>query len=368
MVDVTGELRIERLVAGGEGLGHLADGRVIFVPGAFPGDLVKITSGKGKKKWGRAEEWTLLEESPDRVVSPCTWSDRCGGCDWMGYDLNAQRRAKGELVVDALRRTGRLEGVPDVVTVVSEGPDLGWRTRVRFHADRGRAIGFHARRTRRVIRIDSCAVADPRINAQLITLRKSRPAEGTITVQVEGDEIAVHRGNAPFVQANPYVNARLVADVVAGALSRVGESARFLELYAGAGNFTVPLGRAGLSGVSIEYQKRSVVRARAAAREAGLGEVLEITMGKVEVELPSLDAAPFDLVLLDPPRAGAKEAIEAVAVREPPWIGYVSCDPVTLARDLGVLQSMGYTLDSVTAYDMFPHTHHVETLAWMKRA
>ncbi len=358
MAQWQGEIRIESLAAGGEGVGRL-DGRAVFVPGAFPGDVVSVTRGRLKKRWGRAEAWDLVEASPDRVSPPCAWSDRCGGCDWIGYDLAAQRAAKATIVRDALERLGGLE-VPGPVEVVAAGPDLGWRRRVRLHVRQ--EIGFHARRSRTIVPIDRCAVADHRINEALTRLRGARPKAGTITVQVEGEGTATYAGEAPFVQANPAVNARLVEDVVAASS---GRARRFLELFAGDGNFGVPLAAAGLAGVTVESNSEAVARARAAAAAAGVGAELDIRAGTAAAALAAEDEPP-DLVLLDPPRAGAKDLMAPLAALGPPWIAYVSCDPGTLARDLGTLAARGYRLGSVTAYDMFPHTHHVETVAWMR--
>ena len=364
MQNITGEVRIDRLVAGGEGLGHMEDGRVVFVPGTFPGDLVAIESAKGKKKWARAEEWTVLEPSPERVDPPCEYADRCGGCDWMGYALDAQRRAKASLVLDALRRTGGLEGVPESLEVIAAGPDLGWRRTVRFHIDKKGVVGFHARRTREVVGIKRCAVADPRINEKLLGLRGK---SAMLTVQVEAGSVAVHKEYAPFVQANPWVNGRLSADLVKGAGERFA-GGRFLELFCGGGNFTVPLGKAGLAGVAVEGNRTAYKRAKAAIKEAALGGAIEVKFGEAVALLGEFDDGAFDAVLLDPPRVGAREAMEPIVALNPAWIGYVSCDQVTLARDLEVLQDAGYRLDTVAAYDMFPHTHHVETLVWMRRS
>jgi tRNA/tmRNA/rRNA uracil-C5-methylase (TrmA/RlmC/RlmD family) len=357
MAQLQGEVRIDSLGAGGEGVGRL-EGRAVFVPGAFPGDLVSVTRGKLKKRWGRAESWDLLERSPDRVESPCRWSGRCGGCDWMGYGVSAQRLGQGAILVDSLRRLGTLGGVPDEIEVVAAGPELGWRQRVRLHV-RG-DVGFHARKSRTIVPIDRCVVADDRINAVLTELRATPQGPGTITIQVEDEAANSYRGDAPFVQANPHVNTRLVADVVA-----LAEGAGpFLELFAGGGNFTIPLAEAGLSGVTIESHGGAVAAARAWAERVGVEAQLDIRLGDATRLSPDISA---DLVLLDPPRVGAKETMGAIAELGPATVIYVSCDPGTLARDLRLLQDNGYALAGITAYDMFPHTHHVEAVAVMRR-
>ena len=360
MAAPTGEVRIERLVAGGDGLAHLDDGRVVFVPGAFPGDLVTLEGGRGKKRWARADRWSLVEPSPDRVEPPCRWADRCGGCDWMGLDVAAQRRAKAAIVAEALRRTGRLQGVPETIEVVSAGPELGWRTRLRLHVVGGR-VGFFARGSHDIVPVDRCVVADPRVVDEMVKVAADPPDSDLVTIQVDRDGTTVYTGPAPFSQANPWVNERLVADVVSEA-SACGS--RFLELYAGSGNFSLALARAGLSGVTVESHGAAVKEARASAAVAGLDSVLDIRVADAAA-VPAV--AGVDVVVLDPPRAGARDALEGIVRLDARHIGYVSCDPVTLARDLSMLQGEGYRLRSVLAYDMFPHTHHVETVAWMER-
>jgi 23S rRNA (uracil1939-C5)-methyltransferase len=168
-----------------------------------------------------------------------------------------------------------------------------------------------------------------------------------------------------FTQVNWRVNLELVSRVVAGARARAARS--FLDLYAGVGNFAIPLASAGLSGVAIE-KNRSAARALSeAARAQKLA--CEAVAGEVGSSLARLvkKGQRFELVVLDPPRAGAKDAVRGVLSLAPQTIAYVACDPVTLARDVRALRSGGFELVEVTCFDMFPQTHHVETLAWLSR-
>jgi 23S rRNA (uracil1939-C5)-methyltransferase len=170
---------------------------------------------------------------------------------------------------------------------------------------------------------------------------------------------------ASFTQVNPAVNAALVEAVTAGATALGART--FLDLYAGSGNFSLPLAGGGRSGVMVELEPTAADSARREAASRGLSlEVIALSSAR-GLEKLNARGARFDLVVLDPPRAGAKEAIGGIVQLRPPGIAYVSCDPVTLARDLKELVAVGYALESVSCFDMFPHTHHVETLAWLGR-
>jgi 23S rRNA (uracil1939-C5)-methyltransferase len=178
--------------------------------------------------------------------------------------------------------------------------------------------------------------------------------------------VRVGAGPGVFTQVNPDVNAVLVEELVAGARAR--NVTRFCDLFAGVGNFALPLLATGMSGVAVELDVRAVDSARRAAREAGLPADGFVAQDAARF-LASLGRPepPFDLVILDPPRRGAKDVLESVVRIGPRHIAMCSCDPVTLARDLATLARSGYELESVRGFDMFPQTHHLEALAWMER-
>ncbi|MCA9626841.1 MAG: class I SAM-dependent RNA methyltransferase [Myxococcales bacterium] len=183
------------------------------------------------------------------------------------------------------------------------------------------------------------------------------------------DELYLSVPPAAFAQVNPEVNRSLIGAVVEGARRRA--AARFLDLYCGAGNFSFPLAAAGLSGVGIEISDAAITAAKSHRPrvEALLGRELDLEFhaGDVEPALSQLPRRDFDLILLDPPRAGAKASLSFVVQSEAHWLCMCSCDPVTLARDLRELVHSGFELEQLTAYDMFPHTHHVAALAWLRR-
>jgi tRNA/tmRNA/rRNA uracil-C5-methylase (TrmA/RlmC/RlmD family) len=166
-----------------------------------------------------------------------------------------------------------------------------------------------------------------------------------------------------FTQVNWPVNQHLVQAVLDGARERAVLA--FCDLYCGAGNFSLPLFASGLRGVGIEASKFAIAAAKRAASEQRLGSA-RFVAGDVRDALSKLPRGEsFDLVVLDPPRTGAREILPELIRRAPRYIAYCACDPVTLARDLRTLCDAGYVLEQVKGFDMFPQTHHFETLVWL---
>lgn len=406
---------VDRLVPGGDGMARTPDGRAAFVPGGLPGDLIRPLGVRERRRHVTVERWELVEPGPDRRSDlPCPLAGRCGGCDWMALEPDAQLKAKGAVLRDALRRIGGLE--LEVADPEQIGSDLGYRTRLRLHPDRSGYPGLYERGSHRVVAVPRCPVAHDAINDGLARLRNhlaclpntrelelraapiGHPVAAAVytgpawfpwrdalvalaqeyPVLLDGEplgappdqawplpgglELRVPMGD--FVQVNPAVNRVLVEAVVHGARQR--SAATFVDLYCGAGNFSLSLLSLGLTGVGIEISKEACEVAARNAREAGLeGRFLAGDAAQRLARL-ELESAP-DLLVLDPPRTGAKEVVPAIAALSPAHVAYVSCDPATLARDLRALGERGYEVVEVRAFDMFPQTHHVEALAWLRR-
>ena len=373
-----------------------------FVEGAFPGETVKPLETVTKKDYARATRFELVTSSPDRVEAVCPVVDACGGCDWMRLAREAELRHKASVVAEALERTGgiKLAAVPEIVTA---GSELGYRSRVRLHVDASGRVGYFARGTHRLVEVPGCPVAEPEVERGMSLVRavaneapqamarfetvevrsgddglefvmipqKDADRRGADSERVlarlrEHGSVTISRGSADFSQVNRAVNAALVERVVKGAIAR--GMTTFLDLYAGSGNFGVPLARAGLTGVLVEGDAKAAERARARAKREALENlsVLSRDVSRALEELSRKKRA-FDLVLLDPPRTGAKSAIPGLLELAPRAIAYVACDPVTLARDVRLLGEKAWKVVELTCFDMFPKTHHVETLVWLER-
>lgn len=406
------EVTIERILPGGLGLAH-ADGKTIMVALAAPGDRlrVRIDRVKGNVSFAQIEE--ILTPSPHRVEPPCPYFGRCGGCDFQHMTYQAQLDAKVEIVRDCLRRLARIENIPDFQIVAAPSP-WHYRSRAQWQYDAVRQkLGYFESGSRNVCDVAECAVLAPELQKTLASLR-SGMQEGLLPESArdfravtgnEGVSIApgvrgltviegsdwikdseetrditrtihgeTYRLNAEsFFQANDGLLPELI-DAAIGEAS--GETA--LDLYCGAGLFTLPLARRFKQVVCVESDTAAAGFARdnlASARltnaevvKSDVGLWLEAVRRSDSSKLSEKSAAALhgqmDFILLDPPRTGAESRVIAgVLGLKPRRISYVSCDPATLARDLKKLIAGGYNLTSVRAFDIFPQTHHVETVA-----
>jgi len=337
---------------GGHCVTRLESGRVVFVRHALPGERVvlEVTEGTDGDRFWRADAVEVRDASPDRVVPPCPFAGpgRCGGCDFQHVDLGRQRALKAEVVREQLSRLAHLdvevtvEPVPGVPPHVDDG--LRWRTRQRFVPLPGGRLGMRKHRSHDVVEVDDCLIA-------------GAPTEHEVrgvTFEVEDDG---------FWQVHPGAPEVLVEAVLSFLEPQPGESV--LDLYAGVGLFARfvadAVGDPALVTV-VEGDRRACAHAEANVPGA------TVLPGDVAAVLAGLPAEPVDLVVLDPPREGAKrKVVEAVAARRPRAVAYVACDPAALARDVAILAEHGYGLERLRAFDLFPMTHHVECVALLTR-
>jgi 23S rRNA (uracil1939-C5)-methyltransferase len=400
------EVTIERILPGGLGLAH-ADGRTVMVALAAPGDRLRVSVDrvKGNVAFALIEE--VIEPSPQRVDPPCQYFGRCGGCDFQQLTYQAQLDAKVEIIKDCLHRIGRIENVPDFQITPAPNP-WHYRTRAQWQYDAiRRKLGYFESGSRRVCDVAECAVLAPQLQQTLSVLRE-RMQEGSLPEDardfraVAGDEgvsLAPDPGGNPTVRegADPKLNreeVRVISRQISGETYRLnaerffqangdlvpqlidaalneasGETA--VELYCGVGLFTVPLARRFVQVSGIEGDAAATRFARANLESANLEntQIINQDVGDwlehdAAARLSGRDESPqADFLLLDPPRTGAESRVIAgVLTLKPKRISYVSCDPATLARDLRKLIGGGCTLESIAAFDMFPQTHHVETV------
>ena len=324
------------------------EGRAVFVRHALPGEsaLIRITEGTDGDRFWRADAVEIRDASADRVIPPCPYAgpDACGGCDFQHVMPARQRSLKAEVVSEQLRRLAGLDVAVTVEAVPGDVDGLHWRTRQRYveRADGGRAMRKH--RSHELVAIEECLLEAP---------------EGP-RHRVHGIDFEVADGG--FWQVHPGAPEALV-DAVLGALDpQPGESA--LDLYAGVGLFArflldrVGGGESPGRVVAVEGDRRAsrLTLTNAPGAEATAGDVAEVLAASYD--------GPFDLVVLDPPREGAKrKVVEQVVARAPRAVAYVACDPAALARDVAIFAEHGYALTSLRAFDLFPMTHHVECVA-----
>ncbi len=378
-------LEITSVAHGGDGIGRV-DGQVCFVPYALPGDTVRVRINHRGARMLRGSIDEILTPSPHRVAPACVNHGSCGACIWGHFAYPAQAEWKQRIVRDSL---SRMAGV-DIDVQWVEAPELreGYRTRAEFHGDVER-FGFFAPGTHAVTDTLSHPSCHPRINAQMEALREPRiKGEVTVTVNPEGDEVmiwtafACRRLKQRFPEAecaqdrSPHRNYFLFdgAPIVNGAFSQsslllnrllvrtahamtTGRSV--LDLYCGNGNLSLGL-PAATEVAGMDHNGAAVKLARKITGR-------DYRSGGEDAMLRLLRAQSWETILLDPPRTGAKTLMPALAQASAHAIVYVSCDPATLARDLGVLCAAGWRVVRCTAIDLFPNTPHVETVCRLER-
>ncbi|MER7830689.1 class I SAM-dependent RNA methyltransferase [Streptomyces sp. NPDC095602] len=419
------EVEVGPVAHGGHCIARTEEGRVLFVRHALPGERVvaRVTEGDETSRFLRADAVAVLDASKDRIPAPCPYAGpgRCGGCDWQHAKPGAQRRLKGEVIAEQLRRLAGLtpeEAGWDGTVVPAEGDKLPagevpqWRTRVQYAVDASGRAGLRRHRSHEVEPIDHCMIAaegvselgvekrewpgmasveaiaatgsqdrqvvlTPRPGARLPLVELDKPVS---VLRVEEKDGGVHRvhgrpfvreraddrtyrvGNGGFWQVHPKAADTLVRAVMQGLLPRKGDTA--LDLYCGVGLFAGALAdRVGDKGavLGIESGKRAVEDARHNLQ--GFDRV-RIEQGKVDQVLPRTGITDVDLIVLDPPRAGAgKQVVRHLAALGARRIAYVACDPAALARDLAYFHEAGYKPRTLRAFDLFPMTHHVECVA-----
>lgn len=345
------ELEIVDLAFGGAGVAR-HEGKVYFVPFTAPGDRVRAQVRRAKKSFVEADLVEVLQPSADRVEPRCPYFGRCGGCAYQHLAYERQLEAKQRQVEQTLRRVGRLAAVP-MEPIVPSPKQYHFRNRIRVHVQNGQA-GFYAHRSHQLVPIAQCPISEPAVNEALHDLRRRAVRDGDYTV------IGKDRG-AFFEQTNDGVAAELVSLVESWLWA--GQKT-LVDAYCGAGFFAHRLASRFTEAVGIEENEHAVAHARrqAGENERYLAGDVAVLLGDV---LTGADLAKTTLVL-DPPAAGlAPRVVEMILVNPPAQLIYVSCDPATLARDLGLLTKR-YELEVVRPLDMFPQTAEVEVAARLR--
>ena len=420
---------ITGMAYGGKGIARL-HGKVIFIEGTVPGDVVDARIVEDQGRYAEATCLSLREPSSLRGPSPCPVSDVCGGCQWQGLAYEQQLTWKRGFVEAALQRIGKLSGATAPgVELIGSPATQAYRNRilVRLHvqADGRILLGYFRRGTHDLVPIQACQIAAHAINTGLEALTRlqlpklaglrvrlelqeighdhklvvtvypsdGRSAEVTQLTQVIQSLPMVHWAGLVFdLPRAPYVP--LESDLGVNFLTQPGQfqqvnlalnrslrrlvhsyaelvqANRILDLFCGSGNLSLPLANGVRYIEGVEFNKKAIMCATETAHSNGITNVLYLS-GDAEKHLwkCSKGGESFDLVILDPPRQGMYQGMIPLKNLQPQHIIYVSCDPTTLARDLGALSKKdGYRIERLVALDFFPNTHHIETVACLRRA
>jgi 23S rRNA (uracil1939-C5)-methyltransferase len=377
---------------------------IVQVPGGVPGDVLEVRTVRQQGSTVHAEMIGVVTPSPDRQVPPCPWSTACGGCDLDALTYPGQLKAKAEIVRHALR-------LDRPVSIVPSPRPSQYRARIRLEVREGRA-GFHGVRSHALVEIAECGLVRPevaegiqKVRGWLSTsasvglthveirsdgsrvvyawessgevpraTRDALPALGDValdgrklagepTLSLEVAGATLRASPKSFFQVNLEINQALV-QVVLDAVAAVSPE-RVLDLYAGIGNFGLPIARKlRVPVLAVEREGQSMEDLKASAHLAGVSLLRTLAM---PVEKFDTSREPFDLVVLDPPRAGAPGVIPRLLAARPRRLIYVACNPPHAVRDLKAAFDAGYTLTQVQAFDQFPDTHHVEAVFVLDR-
>ncbi|MGI9056656.1 MAG: class I SAM-dependent RNA methyltransferase [Pyrinomonadaceae bacterium] len=378
---------IEIIVPNGYGLAF-AENLTVFVPLAAAGDQLRVRIYQVKNKTAFAEIVEILEPSDLRIEPPCEYFGRCGGCDFQQMNYENQLAAKVAIIKDCLTRIGKIKYEKEI-EIIPSPREFNYRARAQWHVDtRRQKVGYFQRNSHKVIDVQHCPILTEDLQKILTEVRETIEWESFWSEKIE-IEAAGANGNVSlysseiiepteeisftvngekyfysakiFFQGNPFLIEKLLELALQNASGKTA-----LDLYCGVGLFTLPLARKFEKVIGVEANRDAIDFAGKSVENARL-ENVEFYTESVDDFLDENKLSDIDFILLDPPRSGAeKRTIENIIKIKPERISYVSCEPSVLARDLRMLIDNGYTIESMTALDLFPQTHHIETVVSLK--
>jgi len=406
-------VRIEKSVYGGDGLGRLADGRAVFVPFTLPGEDVLVEIVEDNRNFTRGQALEIRSPSARRAAPRCPHFGTCGGCHYQHLAYADQLELKLQILTDQLQRLGGISS-PPLSGISPSRETWNYRNQVQFHLDAQGQPGYMDHTGKQVLPISECFLPQLELEALRLQLDLSpdagltraalrqdslgeqfillegvdelppemsldlpasvcyrRPDGRVLTLaghdqlvyEVLGKQLIISPES--FFQVNLNAAGEMLSHVLA--LLPAGRDLRILELYSGAGFFSVFLAEKCRELIAVESAPSACYDF---ANNLDAYDHISLYEGAVEHVLPALasELKGIDLVLLDPPRAGLlAPARKALQELNPKQIIYASCDPSTLARDLKHLIAAGYMLHDVRAFDMFPQTYHIEAVAMLSR-
>lgn len=401
------ETKILRLNNEGEGVG-IIDNIVTFIKGALKDEVVKVKIDEIYKNYAKASIIEIVEKSIDRRIPICPYFDYCGGCNLMHMDYNDQLKFKKEKIESIFKKICNMD---ITLSSINSYNTLNYRNKVVFKVKDDK-IGFYRSKTNEIIDINECIISDIKINEVLLKLRKfikdnTNHKITEVMIRVCNDEIMisinklnddykdefiklfnyvssiyisdelVHGMNSlnqklnnlvfdvspkSFFQVNPETAENLYNKV----LSFINNSDTIVDLYSGTGTITMLLSKKARRVIGIEVVKDAVIDAKNNLLLNNIDNV-EFICDKVENKIDTLKDLNVDTLVMDPPRSGSdKKTLKSILEIEPKSIIYISCNPVTLARDINTLKEK-YEIKDISAFDMFPQTYHVEIVCFLER-
>ncbi len=412
-----------KLVYGGEALGH-AEGHAVLVPRALPGERLEVEPVRVAKGVVHARPLRVLEAASERIDPPCPYFGRCGGCHYQHLDIGHQVAWKEEILRETLRRIGKITWDREIT--VHQADPWNYRNQAQLkvvHNDSGEAaLGFFAGESHQLVPIDECLILSPRLNQALGQLRQPQwlsrlrgcreiellaneqddqvritlqgtfgageaeplardllqQVEGAVAVALQDGRRVQKFGESAFIyrvgefkyQLSPgsfFQSSRHLLPELVAAVTEMAPGDLALDLYAGAGLFTLPLARRFKQVIGVESYPAAARDLEANVGNHGLKHVRAVAQSAFDFLRRFAQTGP-DLVILDPPRSGVgASALKYLVDLRPQRIHYVACHPPTWARDLAFLLGQDYRLEGVEMFDCFPQTYHIECLARLAR-
>jgi 23S rRNA (uracil1939-C5)-methyltransferase len=424
-------VNIERIIPGGHGLAF-KEGRATFVPLSVPGDRVLVHQFRDRRHYLEAQSIEVVEGSAQRVAPPCPHFGDCGGCDFQHMTYECQLHSKQEILLDALRRVGKIRLSTSEISLIPS-PPFAYRNRLQLKISNCDKFswGFFANASHRVCAVQGCLIASEELWQFLPVLERLIEASPSVRGRLEEVEIfqgdqdqylvdfrlgetpssleqlgqdlrrsmtdwegnnvslflstasgealkvwggghvwksvgdfEYRVGRGSFFQINDLLLGKLLASVVEGFSGK-----RALDLYCGVGFFSLELAKNFEEVWAVEKNLFAIedLRENVLRNQVHNIKIFPQDLGDF-IQRSGSPLQDFDLVLLDPPRAGlAKESVAQLAMLGVPDVVYVSCDPATLARDLRIFLDHQYELSSLNILDLFPQTHHLETVARLRK-
>jgi 23S rRNA (uracil1939-C5)-methyltransferase len=408
----THEIILTTFTYGGDAMGRLADNRAVFVPFGLPGERARVRLTEEKKNFARGEIVEILEVSKDRITPKCKHFGECGGCHYQNLPYEKQLIAKTEILIDQLKRIGKIENPPVQPIGASPNP-WSYRNHIQFSLTGDGKLGYVfplPMGEGRVGAITECHIPEAAINDfwsqlefepetdiervsiragmnddLLVVLESESPEPPELEIQagisiahVYEENTVVIAGNdhifirvldrdfkvsaASFFQVNTAMAEKMVQHLLA--CLPVSSSTTLLDVYCGVGLFSAFFASKCKTVIGIESSESSCEDFAVNLDEFDNVELYE---GQAEDVIPHLEVQP-DIVVVDPPRAGLDKAVvDGILNLNPSVIAYVSCDPSTLARDAARLINGGYKLKEITPFDLFPQTYHIESISIFER-
>ena len=357
------QVRVEKVAHGGHFIAR-NEGQVIFIRDTAPGELVEIEITSKAKGFLRANVLKVLESSPERITPPCQYAGKCGGCDFQHLNLPYQRVLKAEVIKEQFSRIAKMDIEVQVHEVL---PTTRYRTHIRGVANDAGEFGIYASRSHDIIPIKDCLIAGEELHVPELAIEKYEPMQ---PVEVpEGDQTREVKGKSLLVKAGAFWqrhrNAPEVLTTAFLELAKLKNGEHLLDLYGGVGLFSsVAIDQLGAGG-RIDLVESAIPATESARENFRANPNVKIVRDDVAKALRDIKRA--DVVVLDPPRAGAgAEVVDAIIRIKPSRVIYVACDPASLARDVQRFCANGWQLSKIDGYDLFPMTQHIETICLLE--